>query len=82
MSLEQHDDNCQGCRPALLDTSTNKPMPEDSPEMQAVLRVWGETTPAEREVFHRVTCLNSRDPADLAVMQSIATRMQAALNAS
>jgi len=41
--------------------------------------VW-ETTREEREVFHRVTCLNSRAPEDLSVMQGLINRIEAAVS--
>jgi hypothetical protein len=47
--------------------------------MQKILAVWAQTTLEERQVYHRVTCLNSTDPKDRAKFQEIAMRMQQAL---
>lgn len=77
MSIEVYDDSCPGCRPVLLDPATGWALPDDSPAMLALRRVWNLTTLKERQAFHRVCCLNSRDPADLAVMESIAKRFSA-----
>jgi hypothetical protein len=79
MSLQKHDDDCPGCRPVLLDANTRQPLSSDSPEMQAVNRMWSSTTLDEREAFHRVTCLNSRADEDLTMVQDIAERISAAL---
>lgn len=79
MSRESHDDECAGCRPVLLNPATGEVMLEGRPEMVAVLRVWGETTREEREAFHRVTCDNSREAVDLALLRGVTDRMQGAL---
>lgn len=55
-------------------------MPEDSPEMQAVLGVWAKTTMEERQAFHRFTCQNSRTPTDLAVISALSARMNEAMS--
>jgi len=80
VSLEKYNDDCPGCQPALLDAKTGQPMPETSPEVQAVMKVWSMTTRAEREAFHRICCLNSRDPKDLRLGQEIAARIKRAVN--
>ena len=77
--MEKHDDNCPGCRPAMLDMQTGKPVPDDSPMMQVVLQVWEHTTSAEREAWHRFTCQNSRAQGDVAAAQNIASKIQRAL---
>jgi hypothetical protein len=74
MSRARFDNECEGCRPALIDEATRMVFPDDSPPMRAIMRVWERTTVQEREAFHRFTCLNSRDPADLEVMRSITER--------
>lgn len=79
MSMQKHDDDCAGCRPVLMDANTRQPLPPDSPEMQAVNRMWETTTLDEREAFHRVTCLNSRADEDLTLVQGIAERIGDAL---
>lgn len=82
MSWEQHEDDCPGCRPALLDPTTGKAAAPDSPEMQVVNRVWSTTTVEERHAFHRVTCQNSRDDADMTLVQGICERIGDALKAT
>jgi hypothetical protein len=39
--------------------------------MQKMMAVWATTTLAQREAFHRVTCLNSRDAIDLFIVQGL-----------
>lgn len=79
MSFENQDDECPGCRPAILNAQTGQVEPADSPIMQTVNRVWESTTKEERTAFHRVCCQNSREPADIEVMKSIGDRIQRAL---
>lgn len=82
MSWEEFSDECPGCRPALIDVETGKVLPEDSPTMQIIFTVWRRTTRKERQVFHRVTCLNSRVPSDLRIFHAVTMRLQSALQAS
>jgi len=49
--------------------------------MRIVNQVWSQTTLAERQAFHRVTCNNSRLPDDLRLTQGIVKRIQAAIAA-
>lgn len=79
MSLDWFDDDCAGCRPALLNVETRRPYADDSPEMVVVNRLWGETTLAERQAWHRVTCLNSRAIDDLRFVKGFADRFEAAM---
>jgi hypothetical protein len=77
MSREIFDDNCPGCRPAILDPQTKRVLPDDDPMMVKMLEVWAETTLGERQIYHRVMCLNSRDPLDLFIVRGIIERFEA-----
>lgn len=79
MSREKYEDDCPGCRPAILEVGTGKRLPETHPHMQAALRVWAETTFAEREAYHRFCCLNSRDPQVLKLASGVMERIGAAM---
>lgn len=79
MSWKAFKDDCPGCQPALLDATTGQLLPSDSVEMQAVSRVWTQTTLAEREAFHRFTCLNSRTTEDLRLVQDLQEKMGQAI---
>jgi hypothetical protein len=79
MTLEAHDDDCPGCKPALLNIDTGEPEPDNSPIMQVVFGIWDTLTLAERQAWHRVTCQNSREPADMRVAKSFAETIQKAL---
>lgn len=81
MSIDRFEDECPGCRPCLIDVKTGQPMGEDEPAMRAAMRVWRGTQRFEREAFHRVCCLNSRNAMDMLVMQSILARIKAQLEA-
>jgi len=78
MAWETYDDTCDGCKPVLLDLTTGKLLPDDNPAVRAMARIWDQMSLAERQAFHRVTCLNSRAQADLLVIQSIQRQMQKA----
>ena len=79
MSRQKFDDQCSGCRPAVVDAKTGKVLPDDSPQMRCVLSVWAGTTREEREAFHRFTCLNSRTKSDIQTMADLSARFQRAL---
>lgn len=81
MSFREFDDECRGCKPAMMDVKTGKVLPDDSTQMKIVLRVWSETTLAERQAWHRVTCQNSRALEDLRFSQAFTKRVQEALDA-
>ncbi len=69
MPISLFSDECPGCRPAMMDLQ-GKMLPDDHPAMQAVNRAWLRTTLAQRQAFHRCTCLNSRDPVDLGLVKT------------
>ena len=82
MSFQTFDAECSGCKPALVDTQTGEVFPDDNPSMQIVLRLWGATTLAERQAWHRVTCQSSKSPGDLLHARAFAERIEHALKAS
>jgi hypothetical protein len=61
-----------------MDPETHEPLPEDSPIMVTIRRIWATTIREQREAFHRFTCLNSRAPADLEVMRWFADEIHKA----
>lgn len=81
MSREQFDDECAGCRPAMVDVKTKQLYAEDSAEMVIVNRLWRETTLEERQAWHRVTCQSSRGALDTKLARAFADRIGAALAA-
>jgi hypothetical protein len=76
MSIEQFDDNCPGCRPAVLDIATGKVLPNDDPIMAKMLAIWAKTTLGQRQAYHRVMCLNSRDVIDLFVVRGLIEKLK------
>lgn len=82
MSITQFDDNCPGCRPALIDPETGKKLPDSDQIVQITDRVWAATTRKEREAFHNVCCLNSRKASDMKIMSAITKRITALAKAS
>jgi hypothetical protein len=76
MSIKVYDEDCPGCKPAALDPTTGKLLPDDHPLMQRILRAWGQTTRAQREAWHRCTCQNSRDARDMQLAQQFISAIQ------
>lgn len=76
MPRTAYSDNCEGCRPAIIDLETGKPLDDNDPAMRKILAVWEATTLEEREAYHAVMCLNSREPNDVAAVESIMHKFQ------
>lgn len=73
-------DDCHGCRPALVDAETGKPLASDSPTMIRVNAVWDhETTYSERKAFIDVTCNRTQAPDAMALCESVMRKVQAAM---
>jgi len=80
MSREKYSDHCEGCRPAIMNFSDGKLLPDDDPAMIAILRWWNTgTTYKQRQVWHAVTCLNSRTPSHIRIAGEIADKISAIL---
>ncbi len=83
MSIHKdHDDDCPGCRPAMMDLKTGKVLPPDHPMMKIANAVWAQTTLAERQAFHRATCNNSEAVEDVRALTDIGQRIEAAIIAA
>jgi hypothetical protein len=78
MSHAHFDDECVGCRPAMVDIETGRVYADDTLEMTIVNRLWSETTLGERQAWHRVTCQNSRSLVDMQFAKAFADRLEAA----
>lgn len=81
MSSQEFDDNCPSCKPVINDLETGKPMGPATPIMQAVERVWKESSFEERKAFHSVTCRNSRKSEDIELFRSLAMRIKSVAEA-
>ena len=81
MSRVLFDDECPGCRPAMMDVKIRRLFADDSVEMTIVNRLWSETTIEERRAWHRVTCQNSRSLVDMQFTNAFADRLEAAFAA-
>jgi hypothetical protein len=79
MSWESYDDKCRGCKPILIEASNGKAVPDDDPKMQVILAVFENLTLPERQAWHRFTCQNSRNPADLKIVSSFQKQIEDAL---
>lgn len=76
MPMHQFSDDCPGCRPAMINLTTNEVLPEDDPMMQKMLSIWGATSYEERQAYHRVMCQNSRAITDLLIVQAIVNKLK------
>jgi len=82
MSRALFNDECPGCRPAMVDVKTKRVFADDSVEMTIVNRLWSETTIDERRAWHRVTCQNSRSLVDVQITKAFVDRLEAAFAAA
>lgn len=78
MSWKEFEEDCPGCRPCIIDAKTGEKLPQDSDIMKAVNKIWETATQQEKQAFHNVTCNNSREAMDMALMKGIVDRIQAA----
>jgi hypothetical protein len=72
--MEDHEfcDSCDGCRPAILNIKTGKPLSREDPVMVAVDKMWDEeTTFAQRRAYIEVTLKNSRQPRDMELAMEV-----------
>lgn len=81
MSRNKFDDNCRGCRPAIMNADTGEVYADGSPEMKMAMAAWELSTLREREAFHRFTCLNSRKALDVRLAMRITDRIAKGLEA-
>jgi hypothetical protein len=66
------------CRPAMLELDTGGPSHSKRDQVTEVMMlVWSRLHDSDRQAFHRVCCLNSRAPEDVAVMEHLSTTMAA-----
>lgn len=71
MSWKEVDRACPGCRPALIDPTTKRVLPDSDPLMVGVLAEWSIAHKEDLEAFHRICCQNSQDPKDHALVQAM-----------
>jgi hypothetical protein len=69
---------CTGCYPRVIDRATNRALPDDHPVVAASLHIWKLAPDFVREAYHRVYCLDSKDPEDRKRFQELQVLMKAA----
>lgn len=79
MSVEQFDNTCTGCKPVVIEPATGVAFGEDTPIGKAMESAWETLSLDERQAFHRVCCLHSRDETDLNVCTKLTKQMTAYL---
>jgi hypothetical protein len=66
---DDHDpESCPGCRPIVIDPVSGHPHRKLTLVAE---KSFLAATPEQRKAWHRVTCLNSRDPTDLILAHKI-----------
>jgi hypothetical protein len=76
MSIEKFDDDCPGCRPAIIDIKTKKVLPDDHPVMAAMLRIWAETSaPPARSVSGEHELPKKEYPSEAEVVAEVKARL-------
>jgi len=81
MTDERHpyDPKCPMCTPAMIDVESGALLPEDSPEMVQVMKVWNSLPFKHREAFINVTVFNSRAPDDMLLTEQIGKKFEGAM---
>lgn len=70
-------DHCPLCRPSILNITTGKKLPDDSPTMIKVSRMWThETTYKERKAFIDVTAHNRQTPENMRLANTVIEKMR------
>jgi hypothetical protein len=78
MSRKAFSEDCSGCRPALLDPKTRRPLPNNDPAVILVNKVFDELSQADKVAWHRFACLNARDLEAIMAAKRLADRFEAA----
>lgn len=68
---ESYEENCQGCKPVILDIKTGRPFPADHPAVVAINAVFNSLPLSDKQAWHELTCHNSREPQVLAAMARV-----------
>jgi hypothetical protein len=80
MSRREFDDSDPSNLPVFIDPRTGEAVPTDDPMVIAAAHAFkNHTTLDERQAWHAVTCLNSRDPAHLAAFFKVTGLIQDAI---
>ena len=77
MSRRKYEPECRGCLPVIIDLKTGEVHPDDHPFMRPIIELWNQQNEATRKAWHAVTCLNSKRPEDLRLVQPFVARVQA-----
>jgi hypothetical protein len=78
MSRERFEENCEGCKPVIIDMQGHR-LPIDSPPVQALRKLF-ETQPlAVKRAWHAITCRNSRKAKDLKRIEPFQRAMEETL---
>ena len=81
MSVHEFCDGCPGCRPAIVDMQTMRPIPP-GPTLDAINKMWDtETTYAQRKSFIEFTMRNSRAPDDVMRTAEVMEKIKAIMTA-
>ena len=75
MSRAKYEDGCTGCEPAAMDMKTQTRLPEAHPICIGMAVAWAKTDRKTRKAWHSVTCLDSRRPKDIRLVNAFRAEM-------
>ncbi len=76
-SPDHNPEGCAGCRPVVFDPQTHT---VDARLTRIAEEVFDASSAVTKQAWHRVTCLNSRDPIDVNLARSISDGLQKRLS--
>lgn len=76
-----YDENCPGCRPAMIDVKTGKRMASNHPVMLAVLSVYDNATLEERRALHKLWVDSDQSEENMRIAGPVIQRIQNAVAA-
>lgn len=72
-SPDHNPEGCPGCRPVVFDPDTGEINADMTRKAEAI---FDAATPDQKRSWHRVTCLNSRDPIEVNLAGKIVEALQ------
>ena len=79
MSRDFYEDDCAGCKPAIIDQKTGQVMSDTDPIMVRVNAAFEKASRPQKMAWHNITCHNSRDPEDMTAVQPLLDSIQKAI---
>lgn len=75
MSKAKYENDCKGCEPAAMDMMTKTTLPEGHPVSIGMAVAWARCGRKTREAWHAFTCLSSKRPKDIRLVDAFRADM-------